>query len=77
MAVETGKAISANDCRAMALVYMALGDAGRTFRWLEKSYANHEESLCSINVDIKWNSIRSDPRFTVLLQKIGLWQYNG
>jgi len=72
MEVEAGESISSNDCRGMALVYLALGETGRTFKWLEKSYLNHEESLCSIAIDTKWNPIRSDSKFNDLLKKIGL-----
>ncbi len=74
--MEAGEALTGNDCRGMALVYLALAETDMTFKWLEKSYANHEESLCSINVDTKWNPLRSDPRFTALLKKIGLLSYN-
>ena len=68
--------LSANDCRGLALVYVALGKYDLAFEWLEKSYANHEESLCSIKIDTKWDPIRADPRFTGLLNKTGLLPYN-
>jgi TolB-like protein/Tfp pilus assembly protein PilF len=74
--IEAGKALSGNDCRGMALVYLALGENDMVFKWLEKSYENHEESLCSIKVDTKWNPLRSDPRFADVLKKIGLLSHN-
>lgn len=74
--VEAGNLFSANDYRGVALVYIALGDQDMTFKWLEKSYEHHEESLCSIKVDKKWHSIRSDLRFNSLLKKIGLYKYS-
>ena len=77
MEVEASKELSANDCRGMALVYVALGENDVAFKWLEKSYEHHEESLCSIRVDTKWKPLRSDPRFNALLKKIGLWSYKG
>jgi len=70
--VEAGESIGSNDYRGMALVFLALGDTGMAFKWLEKSYLNHEESLCSIGIDTKWEPVRSDPRFKDLLRKIGL-----
>jgi len=70
--VEAGKSIGSNDYRGVALVYLALGDADMIFKWLEKSYLNHEESLCSIAIDTKWDPVRLDPRFKDLLKKIGL-----
>jgi adenylate cyclase len=75
--VEAGKELSANDCRGIALVYVALGKNDVAIKWLEKSYENHEESLCSIKVDIKWKPLHADPRFNALLKKIGLGAYKG
>jgi tetratricopeptide (TPR) repeat protein len=74
--IEAGKTLSGNDYRGVALIYLALDEKETAFKWLEKSYAHHEESLCSINVDVKWNRVRSDPRFTELLKKVGLLVYN-
>ena len=72
MEVEAGTSVSPDDCRGMALVYIALGNTEMTFKWLEKSYLNHEESLCSIRVDSIWKLISSDLRFEDLLKRIGL-----
>jgi adenylate cyclase len=64
--------LSSNDYRGVALVYTALGEKDLAFEWLEKSYEKHEESLCSLGVDHKFNSLRNDPRFSELLRKVGL-----
>ena len=64
--------LSGNDYRGVALVYAALRENDKAFFWLEKSIQQHEESLCSIKVDPKMDPIRSDPRFSNILQKIGL-----
>jgi hypothetical protein len=66
------KMLSANDYRGVALVYAALGETDEAFEWLEKSYEKHEESLCSIGIDPKFDSIRDDPRFNEILKKVGL-----
>ena len=66
------KILSSNDYRGVALVYAALDDIDEAFEWLEKSYQKHEESLCSIGIDPKFDSLRDDPRFTSLMKKIGL-----
>jgi serine/threonine protein kinase/Tfp pilus assembly protein PilF len=58
--------------RGLALVYAALGENDRAFACLEKSYERHEESLLTLKVDPKVDPLRSDPRFTALLQKIGI-----
>jgi adenylate cyclase len=65
-------ALGGNDYRAVALIYVALGEKDLAFEWLEKSFQRHEESLCSLNVDPKLDSIRDDPRFKKLVSKIGL-----
>jgi TolB-like protein/Tfp pilus assembly protein PilF len=61
-----------NDLRGMALIYASLGDNDMAFSWLDKSYTMHEESLCSLKIDPKMDPIRADPRFSLLLKKIGL-----
>jgi len=66
------KMLSSNDYRGVALVYTALGEKDLAFEWLEKSYEKHEESLCSLAVDHKFDAIRDDPRFVQLLKKVGL-----
>jgi adenylate cyclase len=62
--------LTGNDFRGMALVYAALGDTDKAFEWLEKSCDHHEESLCSLKVDPKFDMLRSDPRFKKILSRI-------
>jgi tetratricopeptide (TPR) repeat protein len=73
---ETGidRMLSSNDYRGVAIVYAALDDKEETLDWLEKSYQMHEESLCSIGIDPKFDFIRNEPRFRDLIKKIGLNQ---
>lgn len=66
------KTLTSNDLRGMALVYAALKENDVAFEWLEKSYAQQEESLCSLKLDPKLDNLRSDPRFAILVRKIGL-----
>ena len=66
------KLLGSNDYRGVALVYAALGENDNAFHWLEKSFAQHEESLCSLKIDPKMDSLRSDPRLDELVRKIGL-----
>jgi len=58
--------------RGLALVYAALGETDMAFECLEKSYERHEESVLTLKVDPKVDPLRSDPRFTALLKKIGV-----
>ncbi len=71
---ETGKTypLTGNDYRGMSMVYAALGENDIAFEWLETSFERHEESLCSLKVDPKFDPIRSDPRFDDLVRRIGL-----
>jgi serine/threonine-protein kinase len=58
--------------RGLALVYAALGEIDLALKCLEESYEQHEESILSLKVDPKVDPLRSDPRFTALLKKIGI-----
>jgi TolB-like protein/Tfp pilus assembly protein PilF len=69
--IQTDKLVS-NDYRGMAAIYAALDNNDMAFYWLEKSFEKHEESLCSLKVDHKMDSLRSDPRLNEMIKKIGL-----
>jgi serine/threonine-protein kinase len=70
--VEKDKLVIDQVCRGLAMVYAALDENDIAFKWLEKSYERHEESLLSLKVDPKADRLRSDPRFIALLKKIGV-----
>lgn len=56
----------------VAVVYAALGEKERAFAWLETAFAEHDEGLCQLGIDSTIDSLRSDPRFTDLLYRVGL-----
>jgi len=56
----------------IARVYISLGENDQAFKWLEKAYENHNSWLLLLKVDPLMDSVRSDPRFTQLMKKIGL-----
>ena len=56
------------------MVYAALGETDLAFERLEESFARHEEAILTLKVDPKVDALRSDPRFTALLKKIGVEQ---
>jgi len=56
---------------AIANVYYGLEDRDKTFAWLEKSIQDHETGISNI-IDPLYDGLRSDPRYTVLMKKIGL-----
>lgn len=55
-----------------ALLYSALGDYDRTFQFLEKAVLEDEGELIWMPVDPIHDNLRSDPRFTPFLQRIGV-----
>ena len=56
----------------MALVYSALGERDSVFEWLEKAYAAHDGELIWLGIDPIYDSIRDDPRFRDLLERMKL-----
>lgn len=56
----------------MAEVYAGLGQKQETFEWLEKAYQVHGRDLLELKYNPHFTSLRSDPRFTDLVRRIGL-----
>ena len=56
---------------AIAGIYSNLGEIDKALDWLEKAYEEHSGYLISINSDFTFDNLRSEPRFKVLLKKIG------
>ena len=56
----------------VAIVYAELGDKDRAFYWLEKAYEGREHDLAFSNVWPMFDSLRPDPRFKNLINRIGL-----
>ena len=52
-----------------ALVYTGLGNNDAAFQWLEKAYEVRDIGLIFLPVDPKWDSLRSDKRFQILLRR--------
>src|SRR6266404_444548 len=59
---------------SIALVYAGLGEKDEAFAWLEKAYEERSFQLQWLNVEPRWDSLRSDPRFANLMRRIGLPQ---
>jgi eukaryotic-like serine/threonine-protein kinase len=57
---------------SIALVYVGLGDRDQAFQWLDKAYDEHSVRLINIAVHPRLTALRSDPRFTALVKRIGL-----
>jgi TolB-like protein/Flp pilus assembly protein TadD len=56
----------------IATVYVGLGRTDEAFEWLEKAYEGRAYGLVFMNVDPRFDSIRSDPRFADLIRRVGL-----
>jgi TolB-like protein/DNA-binding winged helix-turn-helix (wHTH) protein len=55
----------------IAGVYAALGEKTRAFQWLDQAYQNRDFFLTFIKTDPAMDPLRSDPRFTAMLKKVG------
>ena len=58
----------------MALIYTGLAEKDQGFLWLEKAYEDRSNLMSSLNVDPRFDPLRSDPRFQDLMRRIGLPQ---
>jgi len=56
----------------IALVYNGLDERDKTLAWLEKGYEQRDPKMTFLKVEPKWNNLRDDPRFQVLLRRVGL-----
>jgi len=56
----------------IAMIYTGLGDRDEAFRWLSKALDDRDDALAYLKVDPTYDSLRSDPRWTVLVQRLKL-----
>ena len=56
----------------VAMIYSATGKSDLAFHWLDKAYAAHEVEMYWLKVDPLFSPLHDDPRFSVILSKIGL-----
>lgn len=56
---------------ARVYVYAGLGDKDKAFEWLEKAYQERSDALAWFRQEPESQSLRSDPRFAVLMRKVG------
>ena len=52
--------------------YVGVGDKDRALAWLEKAYKQHSNELVSLKVSPVYDVLRGDPRFLILLHRVGL-----
>ena len=57
---------------ALALVHAGLGENDRAMEWLGRAYDERSPRLVFLNVEPMLDGLRTDPRFTLLVQRVGL-----
>jgi TolB-like protein/cytochrome c-type biogenesis protein CcmH/NrfG len=56
----------------IAMIYLGLSDRDRVFEWLHRAFEERDGSLILVAAAIEFDPLRQDPRFTVLLERMGL-----
>ena len=56
----------------IAVPYARLGQVDSAFAWLDRACAERDPLVLRIKVEPHWDSLRSDPRYAALLNRIGL-----
>jgi tetratricopeptide (TPR) repeat protein len=62
------------DFYQLATIYAVLAEKDEAFRLLEKAYEQRSASMPYLAIDPFWYGMRSDPRYTDLLRRMGLPQ---
>jgi eukaryotic-like serine/threonine-protein kinase len=55
----------------ISIIYLGLGEIDEAFAWLEKGYESRDEWMLGLKNDSRLDSLRSDPRFQNLMQRMG------
>ena len=61
-----------NTAFAIALVHLGLGHTDQALRWLQAAYEERAEWLVMVTPAPCFDPLRSDPRFSALMRKIGI-----
>ena len=56
----------------VAMVHIGLGEIDRAFEWLEKALEARDWQMAMLNVEPAFDTLRADPRFAVLVDRVGL-----
>jgi tetratricopeptide (TPR) repeat protein len=56
----------------IAYIYIALGDKDEAFAWMDKAYRERSGMICWLQIEPKFDPLRSDPRFVELVRRMGL-----
>ncbi|HYU43696.1 MAG TPA: hypothetical protein VEQ84_16230 [Vicinamibacteria bacterium] len=55
-----------------AVIHAGLGEADRALAWLDKSLTRHDPETMILPADPRFDSLRGDPRFVALLERMSL-----
>src|SRR5262249_31746301 len=55
---------------AFATIYLGFGEKQKALDWLDKSYQDQESACWYLKVDPVYDSVRNEPRFQALVQKV-------
>ncbi|MCI0487829.1 MAG: winged helix-turn-helix domain-containing protein [Blastocatellia bacterium] len=55
----------------LARIFASFNERDKAFYWLEKGYAEWDTGLLFLKSDDSWDSLREDPRFALLLRRVG------
>ena len=56
----------------IASIYAGLGENDQAFAWLDKAYDERSDLLVNLKREPEFDGLRSDPRFSDLLRRVGL-----
>jgi TolB-like protein/DNA-binding winged helix-turn-helix (wHTH) protein/Tfp pilus assembly protein PilF len=56
----------------IAMVHIGLGETDRAFEWLQKAFEARDWQIALLKVEPAFDSLRSDPRFSALLERVDL-----
>ena len=56
----------------LAMIYAGFGNRDEAFRWLDEAFREDWRNLPTIKISPEFDSLRSDPRLTALLNRMGL-----
>jgi TolB-like protein/tetratricopeptide (TPR) repeat protein len=59
---------------SQVVMHAGLGEIDEVFKWLEKAFEVRDSYLRSLNTDPLFDSVRLDPRFALLMRRVGLDQ---
>jgi tetratricopeptide (TPR) repeat protein len=55
----------------IAILYHGLGDDSEAFAWLERGLEQRDPKMAFLPVELKWNDLRSNPRFQEIVKRGG------